>query len=87
MRLFILLNRQRNLTLPAARPCREMSTQLGRLHEWFDYAAALARTEEGSTQPVRGNLLNYVRREPLGVCALVSSFNHPLLISIKKLGA
>ncbi|BGO91413.1 hypothetical protein NBRC10512_003072 [Rhodotorula toruloides] len=67
------------------RPYREMSTQLGRLHEWFDYAAALARTEEGSTQPVRGNLLNYVRREPLGVCALVSSFNHPLLISIKKL--
>lgn len=63
-----------------------MSIQLGRLHEWFEYAGALARTEEGSTQPVRGSLLNFVKREPLGVCALISSFNHPLLISIKKLG-
>lgn len=68
------------------RPYREMSIQLGRLHEWFEYAGALARTEEGSTQPVRGSLLNFVKRGPLGVCALISSFNHPLLISIKKLG-
>ncbi|BGP48198.1 hypothetical protein JCM10450v2_004070 [Rhodotorula kratochvilovae] len=72
-------------SMQTGRPYREMATQLGRLHEWFEYAGALARTEEGSTQPVRGSLLNYVRREPLGVCALVSSFNHPLLISIKKL--
>lgn len=72
-------------TMQTGRPYREMSTQLGRLGEWFDYFAAIARTEEGSTQPVRGNLLNFVRREPLGVVALISSFNHPLLISIKKL--
>lgn len=72
-------------TMQTGRPYREMSTQLGRLGEWFDYFAAIVRTEEGSTQPVRGNLLNFVRREPLGVVALISSFNHPLLISIKKL--
>ncbi|GAA5858936.1 hypothetical protein JCM8547_007164 [Rhodosporidiobolus lusitaniae] len=72
-------------SMQTGRPYREMSTQLGRLGEWFDYFAAIARTEEGTTQPVRGQLLNYVRREPLGVCALISSFNHPLLISIKKL--
>ncbi|TNY17750.1 aldehyde dehydrogenase domain-containing protein [Rhodotorula diobovata] len=72
-------------SMQTGRPYREMSTQLGRLHEWFEYAGALARTEEGSTQPVRGSLLNFVKREPLGVCALISSFNHPLLISIKKL--
>lgn len=73
-------------SLQTGRPLREMSTQLGRLGEWFEYFGALARTEEGSTQPVRGSLLNYVRGQPLGVCALVSSFNHPLLISCKKLG-
>ncbi|ORY81763.1 betaine aldehyde dehydrogenase [Leucosporidium creatinivorum] len=72
-------------SLQTGRPLREMSTQLGRLSEWFEYFGALARTEEGSTQPVRGSLLNYVRGQPLGVCALVSSFNHPLLISVKKL--
>ncbi|GAA5865821.1 hypothetical protein JCM1840_006262 [Sporobolomyces johnsonii] len=72
-------------SMQTGRPYREMSTQLGRLGEWFDYFAAIARTEEGSTQPVRGQLLNYIKREPLGVCALISSFNHPLLISIKKL--
>ncbi|GAA6053006.1 hypothetical protein JCM3770_002379, partial [Rhodotorula araucariae] len=72
-------------SMQTGRPYREMATQLGRLHEWFEYAGALARTDEGSTQPVRGALLNFVTREPLGVCALVSSFNHPLLISIKKL--
>ncbi|GAA5833423.1 hypothetical protein JCM3766R1_005497 [Sporobolomyces carnicolor] len=72
-------------TLQTGRPLREMTTQLGRLGEWFEYFAAIARTEEGSTQPVRGNLLNFVQREPLGVVALISSFNHPLLISIKKL--
>jgi hypothetical protein len=58
-----------------------MATQLGRLGEWFSYFGALARTEEGTTQPVSGQLLNYVQRHPLGVCALISSFNHPLLIS------
>ncbi|GAA5894193.1 aldehyde dehydrogenase [Sporobolomyces salmoneus] len=72
-------------TLQTGRPLREMTTQLGRLGEWFLYFGALARTEEGSCQPVRGNLLNFVKREPLGVVALISSFNHPLLISIKKL--
>ncbi|GAA5882438.1 hypothetical protein JCM16303_001732 [Sporobolomyces ruberrimus] len=72
-------------TLQTGRPLREMTTQLGRLGEWFEYFSAIARTEEGTTQPVRGSLLNFVRREPLGVVALISSFNHPLLISIKKL--
>ncbi|GAA5820475.1 hypothetical protein JCM11251_005641 [Rhodosporidiobolus azoricus] len=72
-------------SMQTGRPFREMSIQLSRLPEWFSYFAAIVRTEEGSVQPVRGQLLNYVRREPLGVVALVSSFNHPMLISVKKL--
>ncbi|KAL8281121.1 hypothetical protein RQP46_006479 [Phenoliferia psychrophenolica] len=72
-------------SMQTGRPLREMRTQLGRLPEWFEYFSALCRTEEGSVQPTRGSLLNYVRREPLGVVALITSFNHPLLISTKKL--
>jgi len=30
------------------------------------------------------NHLNYVRRVPLGVCGLITPWNHPLLIAIKK---
>ncbi|KAM0753077.1 aldehyde dehydrogenase-like protein [Meredithblackwellia eburnea MCA 4105] len=67
------------------RPLREMRTQLGRLPEWFEYFGALCRTEEGSVQPTRGSLVNYIKKEPLGVVALITSFNHPLLISVKKL--
>lgn len=35
--------------------------------------------------PSRHSQLNTLKREPLGTCALITSFNHPLLISIKKL--
>ena len=73
-------------SMQTGRPLREMSTQLQRLPEWFEYFGALCRTEEGAVQPTRGNLLNYVRREPLGVVTLLTSFNHPMLISVKKLG-
>lgn len=73
-------------SMQTGRPLREMSTQLQRLPEWFEYFGALCRTEEGAVQPTRGSLLNYVRREPLGVVTLLTSFNHPMLISVKKLG-
>lgn len=59
-------------SLQTGRTLREMKTQLGRLGEWFDYFAALARTEEGSVQPTRGALLNYVKRVPLGVVAQIT---------------
>lgn len=73
-------------SLQTGRPLREMSIQLARLSEWFEYFAALVRTEEGGIMPTRGKLLNYVKREALGVVGLLTSFNHPMLISVKKLG-
>lgn len=51
----------------------------------FEYYAALIRIEESTVLPTKGPLLNYVHRVPLGVCALITSFNHPLLITVKKL--
>lgn len=72
-------------TLQTGRAIREMRAQLGRLPEWFEYFAALARTQEGSVTPFLGPYLNYVTRIPLGVVAQITPFNHPLLIAIKKL--
>ena len=46
---------------------------------------ALAQTAEGSLPPFGDpEHLCYVRRVPLGVCALVTPWNHPLLIATKK---
>jgi phenylacetaldehyde dehydrogenase len=67
------------------RPIKEMRAQLSRLPEWFEYFAALIRTEEGTCPPFSGAYLNYVKRVPLGVCGLLTPWNHPLLIAVKKL--
>jgi phenylacetaldehyde dehydrogenase len=72
-------------SLQTGRPIKEMTAQLRRLPEWFQYFAALIRTQEGTCPPFLGNYLNYVRRVPLGVVAQITPWNHPLLISIKKL--
>lgn len=45
----------------------------------------MIRTHEGSVPPFLGNYVNYVKRVPLGVCGLLTPWNHPLLIAVKKL--
>ncbi|KAI0082397.1 aldehyde dehydrogenase [Panus rudis PR-1116 ss-1] len=72
-------------SLQTGRTIREMTAQLGRLPEWLDYYAALLRTHSAYVAPTQGPLLNYVQRVPLGVCAQITPFNHPLLIAIKKI--
>ncbi|KAI8804072.1 Aldehyde/histidinol dehydrogenase [Cladochytrium replicatum] len=69
------------------RSVREMRAQLGRLYEWFEYFAALIRVHEGSTLPLRGELIGIKSRRPLGVVLQITPFNHPLLIAVKKLAA
>ena len=67
------------------RPIREMRAQLGRLSEWFKYFASLIRVFEGKVTPFKGDYINYVERIPLGLVVQITPWNHPLLISIKKL--
>ena len=62
-----------------------INLQLGRLPEWFEYFAAVIRTHEGTVPPFLGPYVNYVRRVPLGVCGLLTPWNHPMLIAIKKI--
>ncbi|MDW8065545.1 MAG: aldehyde dehydrogenase [Anaerolineae bacterium] len=72
-------------TLQTGRPIREMRAQLSRIPEWFEYFGALAVGLEGAVVPFYGPYLNYVRRIPLGVVGLLTPWNHPLLITTKKL--
>lgn len=69
----------------AGRPIREMRAQIARLPEWYTYFASIARTIEGRVPPFAGPYLNYTRRVPLGTVALLTPWNHPLLILTKKL--
>ncbi len=67
------------------RPIVETRAQITRLPYFYRYNAALALTQRSSVIPVEGPYLQYTQRVPLGVAALMSSFNHPLMILTKSL--
>jgi acyl-CoA reductase-like NAD-dependent aldehyde dehydrogenase len=71
-------------TLQIGRTLREMRAQLKRLPEWLEYFGALAQTHEGTSPDFGADHLNVVRRVPLGVVGLITPWNHPLLITMKK---
>ncbi|MFP7299268.1 aldehyde dehydrogenase [Neobacillus niacini] len=72
-------------SMMTGRPIREMKAQLSRLPEWYEYFASVAKTLEDAVPPFGGEFVNYTNRIPLGVVALVTPWNHPLLILTKKL--
>lgn len=54
--------------------------------EHFRYFAGWCTKIEGVTSPVSvPNTLHYTRREPLGVCALITPWNFPLMIAAWKI--
>jgi acyl-CoA reductase-like NAD-dependent aldehyde dehydrogenase len=67
------------------RPIREMRAQMARLPEWWRHFAGIARGLEGRVVPFKGAFLNYTQYAPLGVVGLITPWNHPLLILVKKL--
>lgn len=72
-------------TLNNGRPTNETRAQIGRLPQFYRYFAALALTRRSDVIPVEGPYLCYTQRVPLGVVALMTSFNHPLMILSKSL--
>src|SRR5918992_1878673 len=72
-------------TLNNGRPLRETRAQVGRLPEWFRYNASLLLAERTDVVPMPGPYLNYLLRHPIGVCGLLTPFNHPLMILAKSL--
>jgi phenylacetaldehyde dehydrogenase len=71
-------------TRAIGRPLREMRQQLRRVPEWLEFFASAAETREDLVVPATGQVLNYVRRVPIGVVGQITPWNHPLLITIKK---
>jgi phenylacetaldehyde dehydrogenase len=72
-------------TLNNGRPIVETRAQISRLPQFYRYFAALAFTRRSAVIPVEGPYLCYTQRVPLGVAALMTSFNHPLMILSKSL--
>lgn len=67
------------------RPIRETRAQISRVPEWFRYNAALLLADRTDVIPIAGPYHSYTTRFPLGVVAILSSFNHPLMIGSKSL--
>jgi acyl-CoA reductase-like NAD-dependent aldehyde dehydrogenase len=69
------------------RPIREMTAQMGRIPEWLEYFGGIACGLEGQSNRVKGGFVTLTAYEPVGVCALLTPWNHPVLILVKKLAA
>ena len=64
----------------------EMAAQVRYASQWFRYFGGLADKIEGSVIPVdKPDMLNYTRREPLGVIAAIVPWNSPLLLMTWKI--
>ncbi|MBK5232121.1 MAG: aldehyde dehydrogenase family protein [Thermoleophilia bacterium] len=66
------------------RPIRETGAQARVVARWYRWFGGIADKLAGSTIPVEGPYLNYTRRVPVGVCAAITPWNHPMLIATKK---
>ena len=63
----------------------EMHAQCRYMSQWFRYFGGLADKIEGSVIPTdKPDVLNYTRREPLGVVAAIVPWNSPLLLMAWK---
>lgn len=72
-------------TLDSGKPISESSKiDVPFSADCFRYFAGAATKIQGETIPVRGNFLNYTMREPLGVVALITPWNFPLLLETRK---
>jgi acyl-CoA reductase-like NAD-dependent aldehyde dehydrogenase len=72
-------------TVNNGRPITETRAQISRLPEWYRYNAALLLADRTSVVPMTGDYHSYTSRFPIGVVAILASFNHPLMIPSKSL--
>ncbi|MFW6201619.1 MAG: aldehyde dehydrogenase family protein [Gemmatimonadota bacterium] len=70
--------------LDNGKPLREMPFDIAGAVDAFRYYAGLATKIEGRTIPVRGNVLNYTLREPVGVVGAIIPWNFPLQMAAWK---
>jgi aldehyde dehydrogenase (NAD+) len=64
----------------------EMLPQVRMAADWFRYYGGLADKTEGAVIPTgRPNMFTFTRHEPLGIVALITPWNSPLLLLTHKL--
>jgi aldehyde dehydrogenase (NAD+) len=67
------------------KPLREAQIDIRQTVDTFRYYAGWTTKLAGETLPVRGNVLNYTLREPVGVVGAIVPWNFPLLMASYKL--
>ncbi len=72
-------------TLNNGRPIAETRAQVSRLSGWYRYNASLLLADRTDVISMPGSYHSYTSRFPIGVVGILSSFNHPLMISSKSL--
>jgi acyl-CoA reductase-like NAD-dependent aldehyde dehydrogenase len=72
-------------SLNNGRPVTETRAQMARIGEYYRYAASLLVAQRDAVIPSSGPHHVYLRRAPLGVCGILTPFNHPLLILAQSL--
>lgn len=68
-------------------PVTEMSSDALHAAAQIDFFAGLVTEIKGETIPMGGGVTNMTVREPLGVCARIVAYNHPLMFSAGKFAA
>lgn len=71
-------------TLDNGKPLREAQIDIATAVDALRYYAGWATKLQGETIPVRGNVLNYTLREPLGVVGAIIPWNFPLVMAAWK---
>lgn len=71
-------------TLDNGKPLREAQIDLTQTIDCFRYFAGWSTKLGGDTLPVRGQVLNYTLREPVGVVGAIVPWNFPLLMAAWK---
>jgi len=68
-------------------PLRELLKDVDVGAAVIDYFASQVTSLKGEVLPMPDGQLNYTLRQPLGVIARISAFNHPMLFAAMKIGA
>ncbi|MGH7443295.1 MAG: aldehyde dehydrogenase family protein [Longimicrobiales bacterium] len=71
--------------LDNGKPVREAQIDVATAVDAFRYYAGWATKLQGDTIPVRGNVLNYTLREPVGVVGAIIPWNFPLVMAAWKI--
>jgi acyl-CoA reductase-like NAD-dependent aldehyde dehydrogenase len=71
--------------LDNGKPIREAQIDVRQSIDALRYYAGWSTKLHGATIPVRGNMLNYTLREPVGVVGAIIPWNFPLLMAVWKI--